>query len=79
MLRREPPNARKGKAEALNDAYRTLGRLLGDVDRRDVIVVVVDADGRVDAQAPRYAAAHFRDPGSAACSRSCGSTTATRC
>ena len=61
VLRREPPNARKGKAEALNDAYRTLGGMLGDADRRDVVVVVVDADGRVDREAPRYAASHFRD------------------
>ncbi len=31
-------------------------------DRDRVIVVVVDADGRLDARAPRFAAAHFADP-----------------
>jgi len=60
-LRREPPEARKGKAAALNYAFRGLGELLGDVARDRVIVVVIDADGRLDPQAPRYAAAHFAD------------------
>ncbi len=62
VLRREPPNAQKGKAAALNHAYRALGELLGEVERDRVIVTVVDADGRLDRQAPAYAAAHFADP-----------------
>ena len=62
VLRRESPHAREGKAAALNDAYRMLGGLLGEVDHSKVIVAVVDADGRLDGGAPRYAAAHFRDP-----------------
>jgi 1,2-diacylglycerol 3-beta-glucosyltransferase len=61
VLRREPPAARQGKAAALNFAYRGLGGLLGDIDRDRVIVVVVDADGRLHTDAPRYAAAHFDD------------------
>ena len=36
--------------------------LLPDVDRERVIVVVVDADGRIAPSAPRFAAAHFADP-----------------
>jgi 1,2-diacylglycerol 3-beta-glucosyltransferase len=62
VLRREPPQARQGKAAALNHAYRVLGGLIGDVDRLEVIIVVIDADGRLDAAAPQYAAANFRDP-----------------
>jgi 1,2-diacylglycerol 3-beta-glucosyltransferase len=63
VLRREPPEAREGKAAALNHAYRELGALVGPVDARDrVIVVVVDADGRLHPDAPRYAAAQFADP-----------------
>jgi 1,2-diacylglycerol 3-beta-glucosyltransferase len=64
LLRREPPDARQGKAAALNHAYSRLGQMLGPdaADRDRVIVVVVDADGRLGAQAPRYAASHFADP-----------------
>lgn len=62
VVRRGPPDARKGKAAALNHAYRALEQVLPEGDRRDVIVAVVDADGRLDPDAPRYAAAHFRDP-----------------
>lgn len=60
-LRRDPPDARQGKAAALNYAYRSLDSLLGYVDRDRAIVVVVDADGRLHTDAPRYAAAHFAD------------------
>jgi 1,2-diacylglycerol 3-beta-glucosyltransferase len=58
VLRRDPPHAREGKAEALNHAYR----LLEGLDRDNTIVVIVDADGRLHPQAPRYAASHFADP-----------------
>jgi 1,2-diacylglycerol 3-beta-glucosyltransferase len=62
VLRRKPPNARQGKAAALNHAYRKLGETLGPgIDRDRVIVVVVDADGRLDPDAPRFAAAQFAD------------------
>jgi len=63
VLRRDLPNAREGKAEALNAAYRMLGELLGDTDRERVIVAVVDADGRIAPLAPAYVAGHFEDPG----------------
>lgn len=59
VLRRDPPQARKGKAAALNHAYRSLVDL---PDRDRVIIVVVDADGRLDAAAPASAASHFADP-----------------
>jgi 1,2-diacylglycerol 3-beta-glucosyltransferase len=59
IMRRDPPNARRGKAAALNHGYRALGELLDGADRDRVIVVVVDADGRLDPSAPGYAAAHF--------------------
>ena len=36
--------------------------MLPGVDRERVIVVVVDADGRISPDAPRFAAAHFADP-----------------
>lgn len=59
VIRRRPPDARRGKAAALNHGYRALDGLLGGADRDRVIVAVVDADGRLDPSAPRYAAAHF--------------------
>ncbi len=62
VVRRDLPNARCGKAAALNHAYRVLKHTLADVDTREVIVVIVDADGRLDGAAPRFAAAHFADP-----------------
>ena len=61
VLRREPPEARQGKAAALNYAYRRFGELVGETPRDEVIVVVVDADGRLAPDAPSYAAAHFAD------------------
>jgi len=62
VIRRDPPNAQLGKAAGLNHAYEALELLRGKVDRSNVIVCVVDADGRLDPDAPRWAAAHFRDP-----------------
>jgi 1,2-diacylglycerol 3-beta-glucosyltransferase len=59
VLRREPPDARKGKAAALNYAWRRLPELVAGADADEVIVCVVDADGRLSADAPRYAAASF--------------------
>jgi cellulose synthase/poly-beta-1,6-N-acetylglucosamine synthase-like glycosyltransferase len=61
VLRREPPDARKGKAAALNHAYRALDGVLEGVPRSHVIVAIVDADGRLDPEAPRYVASHFED------------------
>jgi 1,2-diacylglycerol 3-beta-glucosyltransferase len=59
VLRREKPDAQKGKAAGLNYAYRSL-RDYGDRER--TIVAIVDADGRLDADAPLYASSHFADP-----------------
>jgi 1,2-diacylglycerol 3-beta-glucosyltransferase len=62
VLRRELPHAREGKATALNHAYRALDDAFdSEVDRNEVIVAIVDADGRLDPAAPRYVAAHFAD------------------
>src|SRR5690606_40830425 len=67
VLTRVAPNARQGKSEALNDAWRYLHReVLGHGayagwDTRNVIVVIVDADGRLDEYAGRVAW-HFADP-----------------
>ena len=58
VLRRDLPQARNGKAAALNHAYRCLTDI---PDRDRTIVVVVDADGRLDAAAPSFAASHFLD------------------
>ena len=52
----------RARLEALNAAYHCIGQGLPGVDRERVIVVVVDADGRIAPTAPRYAAAHFEDP-----------------
>ena len=64
LLRRQPPQARQGKGEALNAAIRYLldaGQLDGrDPDR--VIVVVVDADGRMDPDSVRAVTPIFADP-----------------
>ncbi|MDD2858306.1 MAG: glycosyltransferase family 2 protein [Candidatus Nanopelagicales bacterium] len=68
VLTRVLPNARKGKAEALDDAFSFL---LNDVLQRkkyrkwqpdQVIVGIVDADGRLDANAPAGISRHFALP-----------------
>jgi 1,2-diacylglycerol 3-beta-glucosyltransferase len=58
VLRRDKPNAQQGKAAALNYAYRGLAQI---PDRDRVIVTIVDADGRLRPDAPRFAASHFED------------------
>ena len=67
VLTRVPPEARKGKAAALNAGWRHVDTLLASGrwkswPREKVIVVVVDADGRLAAEAPAHAAGHFADP-----------------
>src|SRR6185369_14405924 len=47
------------KAAGLNYAYRALRDYR---DRARTIVVIVDADGRLDAEAPHFASGHFADP-----------------
>jgi 1,2-diacylglycerol 3-beta-glucosyltransferase len=58
VLRRDKPDAQKGKAAGLNYAYRALR----GYDRERTIVVIVDADGRLDGEAPHFASGHFVDP-----------------
>lgn len=65
VLTRTLPNARRGKAAALNDAYRYLiGSVLTEPryakwSHERVIVGVIDADGRLDPRAPAAVARHF--------------------
>lgn len=66
LVRRFRPNARTGKGDALNSAYRDLKSWMGryaDTDR--AIVVVVDADGRPSEDCLDVCAAEhlFGDPG----------------
>jgi 1,2-diacylglycerol 3-beta-glucosyltransferase len=64
VLRRTFPNARKGKGEALNDAFALVRRLVTergqDPDR--VVVVVMDADGRLSDGAFSHVLPIFENP-----------------
>jgi cellulose synthase/poly-beta-1,6-N-acetylglucosamine synthase-like glycosyltransferase len=64
LLQRVAPNARQGKGEALNAAFRHLrdSGVLADRASRDVIVAVLDADGRLDHNALFEVAPYFNDP-----------------
>ncbi|MGI9577403.1 MAG: glycosyltransferase family 2 protein [Microthrixaceae bacterium] len=62
VIRREPPDAQLGKADVLNDAWSRLSSALPDLDRSRTIVCVVDADGRLSADAPSHVADWFADP-----------------
>ena len=59
VLRRELPDARTGKSGALNHAYARLPEIIGVTPRSEVITCVVDADGRIGPEAPKYVAAQF--------------------
>jgi len=64
LLSRRLPAARQGKGQALNAGYRHLlgSPLLRGRRDRDVVVLVVDADGRVAPNALTEVAPYFRDP-----------------
>lgn len=68
VLRREKPNAQVGKAAALNDAWHYFRDHVATqpdysgCNEDHVIVVVVDADGRLDPRAARYLSGHFMKP-----------------
>ncbi|HYN65382.1 MAG TPA: glycosyltransferase family 2 protein [Ornithinibacter sp.] len=68
VLRRDLPMARQGKAEALNAAWRHLhDHVLTSPDHAhwsasEVIVGIVDADGRLDPAAPERVVRHLADP-----------------
>lgn len=55
------PDARRGKAAALNFAYaQILEQFHPDPDR--TIFYIVDADGRISPESPGFIAHHFQDP-----------------
>ena len=62
------PNARKGKAVALNDAFAMVESELATLPALrnwtpdHIIIGIVDADGRLDHDAPKYLTCHFDDP-----------------
>jgi cellulose synthase/poly-beta-1,6-N-acetylglucosamine synthase-like glycosyltransferase len=64
LLSRKPPQARQGKGEALNAGVRYLvdSGYLADRDPANVVVVVVDADGRLDPQSIEQVRPYFADP-----------------
>ncbi|MEV5507495.1 glycosyltransferase [Streptomyces orinoci] len=64
LLQRKLPNARKGKGAALNAGIRYLREagLLDGRDPHDVIVCVVDADGRLDAHVVQAVDPYFDNP-----------------
>ncbi|PJJ61533.1 glycosyltransferase family 2 protein [Compostimonas suwonensis] len=65
LVSRRRPDARTGKGAALNAAYRALSAWMpADADRSSVVVLVVDADGRLAQNALRQAAgeAAFGNP-----------------
>ncbi|WP_030176795.1 glycosyltransferase family 2 protein [Spirillospora albida] len=68
LLQRALPNARRGKGAALNAglAHLRTSDLLVGRDPRDVVVCVLDADGRLDPGAPGAVAPYFADPATGA-------------
>lgn len=64
LLRRTLPTARQGKGEALNAAatYLKESGLLGGLPPENVLVAVLDADGRIEANALFEVAPYFHNP-----------------
>ena len=65
LVSRRRPEARTGKGDALNAAYQALSAWLPEgADRSEIVVVVVDADGKLASNALRQAAGPtaFGDP-----------------
>ncbi|MWB98328.1 glycosyltransferase family 2 protein [Agromyces seonyuensis] len=67
VLTRRAPEARVGKGAALNDAYRQVERMLAEPEyagwsSERVVVGIVDADGRLDPDAPAAVARRLADP-----------------
>jgi cellulose synthase/poly-beta-1,6-N-acetylglucosamine synthase-like glycosyltransferase len=61
LLRRELPDARRGKGAALNAGFHKLLREVGGWPVDKVIVGIMDADGRLDPEAPDRVAECFMD------------------
>ena len=61
LLRRESPSARAGKGAALNAGLGQLIHEVGTWPAERVIVGIMDADGRLDVDAPERVAAYFAD------------------
>lgn len=63
VLARRLPDARQGKGAALNAAYRSLGAgTVHGYPPERVILVVLDADGRIESHALAAVAPYFADP-----------------
>lgn len=64
LLQRHPPQARQGKGEALNAAYRAISSCAADTDTdpSQVIIGVVDGDGRLQADALEHLGRTFASP-----------------
>ena len=60
-MRRELPQARSGKGAALNTGFRQLLHEVGYWPADKVLVGIMDADGRLDPQAPDRVAAYFAE------------------
>lgn len=61
VITRTLPEARQGKAAALNFAYAQIREEFHpDPDR--TIICIVDADGRISPESPGFVAQHFKDP-----------------
>ncbi len=61
LLRRELPDARRGKGAALNAGFHRVLQEAGDWPADKVLVGIMDADGRLDPQAPDRVADFFAD------------------
>jgi 1,2-diacylglycerol 3-beta-glucosyltransferase len=65
LLRRQLPEAQQGKGAALNAALEYLAshEVLRGRSSEDVIICLMDADGRLDSSAPEAVGHYFEDPG----------------
>jgi cellulose synthase/poly-beta-1,6-N-acetylglucosamine synthase-like glycosyltransferase len=61
VLERKPPQARQGKAAALNYAFEQITSRF-KLDPETTIFCIVDADGRIAPDSPKFVAQHFVDP-----------------
>lgn len=62
VLRRELPNARRGKGEALNAAYRWIAERTPPDQVDTTVIGIIDGDGRISPGSLTTIAAFFSDP-----------------